>query len=85
MARPSVSARTECGTILGTMAATYRASDPSDAVDGELKSSSSTSCTSSCEGQNHHGSQSLRGTELAALFYTLCETAKLVGVDPHAY
>jgi hypothetical protein len=27
----------------------------------------------------------LRGTQVAALFYTLCETAKLVGVDPHAY
>jgi hypothetical protein len=22
---------------------------------------------------------------VAALFYTFCETAKLVGVDPHAY
>jgi hypothetical protein len=27
----------------------------------------------------------LRGTEVAALFCTLCETARLVGVDPHAY
>jgi hypothetical protein len=27
----------------------------------------------------------LRGTQVAALFYTLCETAKLVGVNPHAY
>ena len=27
----------------------------------------------------------MRGTEVAALFYTLCETAKLVGIDPHAY
>jgi hypothetical protein len=27
----------------------------------------------------------LRGTQVAALFYTLCETAKLAGVDPHAY
>jgi len=35
--------------------------------------------------KNHYGSQSLRGTQVAALFYTLCETAKLVGVDPHAY
>jgi transposase len=35
--------------------------------------------------KNHYGSRSLRGTEVAALFYTLCETAKLVGIDPHAY
>ena len=35
--------------------------------------------------KNHYGSRSLRGTQVAALFYTLCETAKLVGVDPHAY
>jgi transposase len=35
--------------------------------------------------KNHYGSKSLRGTQVAALFYTLCETAKLVGADPHAY
>jgi transposase len=35
--------------------------------------------------KNHYGSRSLRGTQVAALFYTLCETAKLCGVDPHAY
>jgi transposase len=35
--------------------------------------------------KNHYGSRSLRGTHVAALFYTLCETAKLVGIDPHAY
>ena len=35
--------------------------------------------------KNHYGSRSLRGTEVAALFYTLCETARLVGVDPSAY
>jgi transposase len=35
--------------------------------------------------KNHYGSRSLRGTQVAALFYTLCETARLVGVDPHAY
>ena len=26
-----------------------------------------------------------RGAEVAALFYTLFESAKLAGVDPHAY
>jgi transposase len=35
--------------------------------------------------KNHYGSRSLRGTEVAALFYTLCETARLVNVDPYAY
>jgi transposase len=35
--------------------------------------------------KNHYGSRSLRGTQVAALLYTLCETAKLAGVDPHAY
>jgi transposase len=35
--------------------------------------------------KNHYGSKSLRGTQVAALFYTLCESAKLVGVDPHTY
>jgi transposase len=35
--------------------------------------------------KNHYGSRSLRGTEVAAAFYTLCETARLVGVDPRAY
>jgi len=36
----------------------------------------------------HHlfaGSRSKRGTEVAALFYTLLETAKLSGVDPRTY
>ena len=28
---------------------------------------------------------SLRGTEVAAVFYTLCETARLSGVGPHGY
>jgi transposase len=35
--------------------------------------------------KNHYGSRSHRGTQVAALFYTLCETAKLTGVDPRAY
>jgi hypothetical protein len=35
--------------------------------------------------KNHYGSKSLRGTQVAALFYTLCESAKLVGADPHMY
>jgi transposase len=35
--------------------------------------------------KNHYGSRSRRGTEVAALFYTLLESAKLAGVDPRAY
>ncbi|HQZ40170.1 MAG TPA: hypothetical protein PLH72_14125 [Vicinamibacterales bacterium] len=35
--------------------------------------------------KNHYGSKSLRGTQVAALFYTLCESAKLAGIDPHTY
>jgi len=35
--------------------------------------------------KNHYGSRSKRGAEVAALFYTLLETAKLSGVDPRAY
>lgn len=35
--------------------------------------------------KNHYGSKSLRGTQVAALFYSLIETARLVGVDPKAY
>jgi transposase len=35
--------------------------------------------------KNHYGSRSRRGTEVAALYYTLCETAKLAGVDPRTY
>lgn len=33
----------------------------------------------------HYGSKSKRGTEVAATFYTLFETAKLSGVEPAAY
>jgi len=35
--------------------------------------------------KNHYGSRSKRGTEVAALFYTLFETAKLSGVNPHTF
>jgi hypothetical protein len=35
--------------------------------------------------KNHYGSKSRRGTEVAALFYSLLESAKLAGVDPAAY
>lgn len=33
----------------------------------------------------HYGSKSKRGTEVAAVFYTLLETCKLEGVNPSAY
>ena len=35
--------------------------------------------------KNHYGSKSRRGTEVAAIFYTLVETAKLHGVHPTKY
>ena len=35
--------------------------------------------------KNHYGSKSDRGTQVSATFYTLLETAKLVGVDPAKY
>lgn len=35
--------------------------------------------------RNHYGSKSRRGTEVAAIFYSLIETAKLHDVDPAAY
>ena len=35
--------------------------------------------------KNHYGSRSKRGTEVAAPFYSLIETAKLVGVEPRRY
>jgi hypothetical protein len=33
----------------------------------------------------HYGSKSKRGTEVAALFYSMIETAQLRGEDPAAY
>jgi transposase len=35
--------------------------------------------------KNHFGSRSRRGTEVASLFYSLLETAKLLGIDPARY
>lgn len=35
--------------------------------------------------KNHYGSRSRRGTQVAALLYSLCETAKLVGIEPRDY
>ncbi len=35
--------------------------------------------------KNHYGSHSELGTRVAALFYTICETCKLIDVDPAAY
>jgi transposase len=35
--------------------------------------------------KNHYGSRSKRGTEVAALFYSLIESAKLAGAEPKAY
>ncbi len=35
--------------------------------------------------KNHYGSRSVRGTKVAAIYYTLVESAKLCGIDPQAY
>lgn len=35
--------------------------------------------------KNHYGSKSRRGTEVATIFYSLVETAKLHDIDPAAY
>ncbi len=35
--------------------------------------------------KNHYGSKSRHGTEAAALFYSLVESAKHAGVEPAAY
>lgn len=35
--------------------------------------------------KNHYGSKSERGTEAAAIYYSLLETAKLQGVNPTHY
>jgi len=35
--------------------------------------------------KKHYGSKSRRGTAVAAIFYTLLESAKLSGVEPKAY
>jgi transposase len=35
--------------------------------------------------RNHFGSKSRRGTQVAATFYTLIETAKLRGINPADY
>ena len=35
--------------------------------------------------KNHYGSKSKRGTEVAALFYSMIETAQMRGEDPAVY
>ena len=35
--------------------------------------------------KNHYGSRSKRGTEVAAVLYSLFESAKLAGVEPRTY
>ena len=35
--------------------------------------------------KNHYGSKSVRGTEVAAIIYSIVETAKACAVDPRDY
>jgi transposase len=41
--------------------------------------------SSTLAGSTHYGSKSKRGTEVAAVFYSLIETAQLRDEDPSAY
>jgi hypothetical protein len=36
-------------------------------------------------GKKYYGSESLRGTAVAAIFYSLIVSAKLCGINPHQY
>ena len=42
-------------------------------------------CAAPHKRKNHYGSRSQRGTRVAALCYTLLESAKLAGVEPATY
>ena len=42
-------------------------------------------CGAAHNRKNHYGSRSERGTRVAALCYTLLESAKLAGIEPAAY
>jgi hypothetical protein len=42
-------------------------------------------CQTAVGRKNHYGSRSERGIRVAALFYSLIESAKLAGVEPRAY
>ena len=35
--------------------------------------------------KNHYGSRSVLGTKVAALFYSLLDSAQLAGINPHEY
>jgi hypothetical protein len=52
-------------------------------VEGDLARKGELRRTESAKvSKNHYGSKSRRGTEIAAVFYTLLETAKLGSTDP---
>jgi transposase len=57
--------------------------DPRVAIDNNLVERDLRGCA--VGRKNHYGSKSLRGTQVAATFYTLVETAKRSGVDPGQY
>jgi transposase len=57
--------------------------DPRLAIDNNLVERDLRGCA--VGRKNHYGSKSLRGTQVAATFYTLVETAKRWGVDPGEY
>jgi transposase len=57
--------------------------DPRLAIDNNLVERDLRGCA--VGRKNHYGSKSLRGTQVAATFYTLVETAHRCGVDPGQY
>jgi len=57
--------------------------DPRLAIDNNLVERDLRGCA--VGRKNHYGSKSLRGTQVAATFYTLVETAHRSGVDPAQY
>jgi len=52
---------------------------------GQLRGLAKECDSRSLRAKNHHGSCSAHGTEVAALFYSLIEGAKLAGVEPDVF
>ena len=74
-------------TLRGRKRAIYRAKlDSNDRSHRWITTLRSVASGASFSGRrNHYGSRSWRGTEVAALFYSLIESAKLCDVDPKRY
>ncbi len=62
-----------------------RTADASDSEPPPSARYGQNDCSTAVGRKNHYGSKSQRGTEVAALYYSLVESAKLTGVDPGTY